>query len=180
MDGVMLEKTGNEAELKPFEGPTSPDAMAEIFIQNSYSGDNEQLWVPLAENRWSRPLCLNVSQGYWVHLTRFRGSGVISCHRHPAPVHGFVMQGSWRYLEHDWVAGPGSYIFEPPGDVHTLVAEDTGEDSITLFHMTGALIYCDEKGNTTGYEDVFTRIEAYRAHYEKIGLGGDYVKNFIR
>lgn len=176
----MLDKPIANPEMKPFTGPISPDALEEIFIQDSYALDDEKMWVPLAENRWSRPLCLNVSQGYWVHLTKFRGSGVISCHRHPAPVHGFVIRGSWRYLEHDWVAGPGSYIFEPPGDVHTLVAEDTGEDSITLFHMTGALLYCDADGNTTGHEDVFTRIEAYRSYYKKIGLGGDYVKNFIR
>jgi 2,4'-dihydroxyacetophenone dioxygenase len=64
--------------------------------------------------------------------------------------------------------------------VHTLVAEDTGENSITLFHMTGALIYCDAEGKTTGHEDVFTRIGAHRAHYEKVGRGADYVKNFIR
>ena len=104
----------------------------------------------------------------------------VSCHRHPAPVHGFVIQGRWHYLEHDWVAGPGSYIFEPPGDVHTLVAEDTGEDSITLFHMTGALINCDADGNTIGYADVFTRIAAYEKHYEEVGFGADYVKQFIR
>lgn len=176
----MLDKTKTNDELKPYEGPISPYALQEIFIQDAFANDDERLWAPLGENRWSRPLCLNASQGYWVHLTKFRGAGVISCHRHPAPVHGFVIQGKWRYLEHDWVAGPGSYIFEPPGDVHTLVAEDTGEDSITLFHMTGALINCDSEGNTTGYADVFTRIEAYTEHFENVGLGADYVKNFIR
>jgi hypothetical protein len=27
---------------------------------------------------------------------------------------------------------------------------------------------------------VFTRIEKYRAHFETVGLGADYVKNFMR
>ena len=132
------------------------------------------------ENRWSRPLCLNASQGYWVHLSKFKGNGVVSCHRHPAPVHGFVIKGTWRYLEHDWVARPGSYVFEPPGDVHTLVNLSGDEESITLFHNTGALIYCDPQGNTKSYADVFTRIDAYRAYFDKIGYGERFVEQFIR
>jgi len=27
---------------------------------------------------------------------------------------------------------------------------------------------------------VFTRIEKYRAHFENVGLGADYVKRFMR
>jgi len=78
------------------------------------------------------------------------------------------------------MATEGSYIFEPPGDIHTLVALPEVEESITLFHNTGALIYCDVDGNTKGYADVFTRIDGYAKHFEKVGLGADYVKNFIR
>ncbi len=53
-------------------------------------------------------------------------------------------------------------------------------ESITLFHNTGALIYCDIDGNTTGYADVFTRIEAYARHFENVGPGRDFVKQFVR
>ena len=98
----------------------------------------------------------------------------------PAPVHGFVIKGSWRYLEHDWVATEGSYLFEPPGEIHTLVVDDDCEEMITLFHNTGALIYCDENGNTIGSTDVFDRIEAARNHFTNVGLGSDYVNQFIR
>lgn len=165
-------------QMIPFQGEISPYALKEIFIADAFAGDDERLWVPMGENRWSRPLCLNASQGYWVHLSKFGGPGIVSCHRHPAPVHGFVIKGSWRYLEHDWVAVAGSYVFEPPGDVHTLVNGE--EESVTLFHNTGALINCDPDGRTTGYADVFTRIEACRKHYAAVGLGADYVERFIR
>ncbi|NDB10250.1 MAG: cupin, partial [Burkholderiaceae bacterium] len=40
--------------------------------------------------------------------------------------------------------------------------------------------YVDPQGNATGYDDVFTRIEKYRAHFENVGLGADYVKRFMR
>jgi hypothetical protein len=44
----------------------------------------------------------------------------------------------------------------------------------------GALIYCDPDGRETGYDDVFTKIEMCRRHFEAVGLGGDYVKRFVR
>lgn len=164
----------------PYTGPNVIGALPEIFIQDAFAEGDPRLWVPLSPDRWSRPLCLNISQGYWVHLTKVKGGGFLSRHRHPAPVHGFVIKGSWKYLEHDWVAGPGSYLFEPPGEIHTLVVDEDCDEMITLFHNTGALIYCDEDGVATGTTDVFDRIDACRKHFEDVGLGADYVDNFIR
>ena len=51
---------------------------------------------------------------------------------------------------------------------------------ITLFHNTGAIIYCDEDGKTTGTTDVFDRVEACRKHFIDVGLGVDFVEQFIR
>jgi len=164
----------------PYSGPKTGNIIPDIFIEDSFSKDDDRLWVPLSPGRWSRPLCYNISQGYWVHLTKVIGGGFLSRHRHPAPVHGFVIKGSWRYLEHDWVAKEGSYLFEPPGEIHTLVVDEDCEEMITLFHNSGALIYCDEDGNTVGTTDVFDRIEAAKKHFIKVGLGEEYVNQFIR
>ncbi len=163
-------------DTSPF--PHLPDATAD-FVTTAIP-DDERLWVPQAENVWFRPLLLNRVNGEWVNLLRVRKSGVLSRHRHPAPVHGYVIQGSWRYLEHDWIARPGSYVFEPPGDVHTLVNEEGTEEMITLFHISGALIYLDEKGETVGYDDVHTKIAMCREHFATVGLGADYVTRFVR
>ncbi|MCA9115057.1 MAG: 2,4'-dihydroxyacetophenone dioxygenase family protein [Planctomycetaceae bacterium] len=142
--------------------------------------DDERVWVPQAENVWFRPLLLNTVAGEWVNLLRVRRSGVLSRHRHPAPVYGYVIRGSWRYLEHDWVAREGDFVFEPPGEVHTLVCDEGVEEMVTLFHVCGALIYCDEEGGAVGYDDVHTKIDLCRRHYEEVGLGADYLKQFIR
>ena len=37
-----------------------------------------------------------------------------------------------------------------------------------------------EQGNTTGYEDVFTKIAMCRRHYAAVGLGADYTDQFVR
>ena len=60
--------------------------------------EDDRLWVPQAENVWFRPLHLNRTSGQWVNLLKVRKSGVLSRHRHPAPVHGYVISGSGRYL----------------------------------------------------------------------------------
>ena len=77
-------------------------------------------------------------------------------------------------------AEQGGFVYEPPGEVHTLVVDEPVEEMITMFNVNGAMIYVDEKGETLGYEDVFTKIQLCRKHYEGIGLGADYVNQFIR
>ena len=109
-----------------------------------------------------------------------RKSGVLSRHRHPQPVHGFVLKGSWHYLEHDWTATEGSYVYETPGETHTLVVEDDVPEMITLFQVNGAMIYVDPDGKVQGYEDVFTKIDLCRKHFSSVGLGESYVDQFLR
>ena len=142
--------------------------------------DDERVWVPQAENVWFRPLFLNTVAGQWCNLLRVRRAGVLSRHRHPSVVFGYVIKGAWRYLEHDWIATAGSFVYEPPGEIHTLVVPDDCAEMITFFNISGAMIYVDESGRQNGYEDVHTKIEMCRAHYAANGLGAGYVDQFIR
>ena len=163
----------------PYQLPFPAEAASEIVVPDVVPED-ERVWVPQAENVWFRPVCLHASQGYWVNLLRVRKSGVLSRHRHPAPVHGYVIRGSWHYLEHDWIATAGSYVFEPPGETHTLVVPEDVPEMITLFHITGAMIYVDPWGKVMAYEDVFSKIEMCRKHYDACGLGSKYLDTLIR
>lgn len=165
--------------MMPYQLGNPSDALAEIVVPKAIPED-ERLWVPQAENVWFRPLCLNRSQGYWMNLLRVRKSGVLSRHRHPNPVHGFVLRGRWRYLEHDWVAEEGSYVFEPPGETHTLVVPEDVVEMITFFQVNGIMYYVDPWGKPLGYEDVFTKIDMCRAHFEAVGLGASFTDQFIR
>ena len=51
---------------------------------------------------------------------------------------------------------------------------------ITLFQVNGVMYYVDPWGEHLGFEDVFTKIDMCRKHYEACGLGRDYVDRFIR
>jgi quercetin dioxygenase-like cupin family protein len=142
--------------------------------------DDERVWVPQAPGVSFRPLLLNTVSGGWCNLLRVRKSGVLSRHRHPMLVIGYVIKGRWRYLEHDWVAEEGSFVYEPPGETHTLVVPDDCPEMVTFFNISGAMIYLDDTGRQIGYEDVFSKIEMCRAHYEDNGLGAQFVEQFIR
>ena len=163
-----------------------PGIQPEIAVQAI--PDDERVWVPQAPGVWFRPLLLNTVTGSWCNLLRVRKSGVLSRHIHPSWVTGYVIKGSWRYLEHDWVAREGAFVYEPPGEIHTLgvdEAVDTGvgravTEMITLFNIHGAMVYVDAQGSTTGYEDVFTKIAMCRKHYAAVGLGEGYVDQFVR
>jgi 2,4'-dihydroxyacetophenone dioxygenase len=157
---------------------THPLAPKDLVVQAIPS--DERVWVPQADHVWFRPLMLNTLGGSWSNLLRVRRAGILSRHRHPAPVFGYVLKGSWRYLEHDWVARTGDFVFEPPGETHTLTVDADVEEMITYFQISGCMYYVDAKGNHTGFEDVFTKIDMCRKHYIASGLGENYVDQFIR
>ena len=163
----------------PYQLPMPQNALPEIVIPSAIPED-DTLWVKQAENVYFRPLCLNASQGYWMNLLKVTKSGVLSRHRHPNAVHGFVLKGRWHYLEHDWEAKEGSYVYEPPGETHTLVVPEDVEEMITFFQVNGIMSYVDPWGKLLGYEDVFTKIDLCRKHFINIGLGENYVDQFIR
>ncbi len=163
----------------PYRHPFPTDIAADIVIPDA-AAEDERHWVLQKPDVWYRPLCFSASQGYYTALLKVRRSRVLSRHRHLAPVHGFVLKGRWHYLEHDWVAEAGGYVYEPPGVTHTLVVPDDVTEMITFFHVAGGMIYVDADGIQTGYADVFTRIEMCRAHFEAVGLGADYVTRFVR
>jgi len=148
---------------------TTPDSAASLFAQLRGEFDAATSAV-VDDASWK------ILRDAWLG----RKSGVLSRHRHPQPVHGYVIKGRWRYLEHDWVAQDGGYVYEAPGETHTLVVDEGVEEMITLFQVNGVMIYVDPDGAVLGYEDVFTKINLCRAHYEKVGLGVDYVDQFIR
>jgi 2,4'-dihydroxyacetophenone dioxygenase len=163
----------------PYQKPQPRYMRPDQVILDGMGTQDPRVWVPLAEHVSVRPLQFNVSAGQYTHILRVTKAGMIARHRHSGGVHAWVFKGRWHYLEHDWVAEEGSYIFEPPGETHTLVVPEGCNEMVTLFQVTGSLMYVDPQGVSTGYDDVFTRLEKARTHYATVGLGEDYVERFI-
>ncbi len=164
-----------------YQKPQPFGMLPDVFLAGALDLDgDERDWVPQSEDVSFKPLILSVSQGFYVNILRVCRAGLLSRHRHSGPVHAFTLRGRWHYLEHDWEATPGDYAFEPPGETHTLVVPDDVDEMATLFHVTGGYTYVDPYGAATGYEDVFTKLENVRRHYERLGLGADYANRLVR
>ena len=150
---------------KPYQGEQPKEALSEIFVPqvfgHTFNGedlDDERLWVPQTDTVSFRPLCFCVSGGYYVNLLRVKGAGLLSRHRHPGPVHGHVLKGKWSYLEHDWTAQEGSYVFEPPGEIHTLVVPEGVDEMVWMETYTIVIELCCNTANLVCSQFVFARL----------------------
>jgi 2,4'-dihydroxyacetophenone dioxygenase len=104
----------------------------------------------------------------------------VNRHYHPHEVFAYTISGKWGYLEHDWTATAGDFIYETPGEGHTLVAYEHPDPMRVFFVVKGPLIWLDEAGEQNGFFDVHHYIALCREHYEKVGLGASFVNTLFR
>jgi 2,4'-dihydroxyacetophenone dioxygenase len=143
-------------------GTTSLDAVVrdyafpDVHIGGS---ESESPWVPFKGNSVAiRHLAFDVRTNMYANVLWVKQGGMLGRHRHRGRVLGYTVEGSWRYLEYDWVARPGSYVQESPGAIHTLVSD---EGMKTIFWLNGSLEFFDEKDNLLETLDVFWFMDHY-------------------
>ena len=135
----------------------------EVETKNVHGADLP--WVPFApysDEVFLKYFRIDPVRGEILVSMRFPPGLELPKHYHTGIVIGHTIRGAWRYLEHDWVATEGSFVYEPPGEIHTLVVDEQvgATEMITFFNIHGAMVYVDDAGHTTGYEDVFSKIAA--------------------
>jgi 2,4'-dihydroxyacetophenone dioxygenase len=136
------------------------DSLLELALPDQAIQSDTIPWVPQGERVWYKPLRFDLANGRWVNLLKVAGQGKVNRHRHSSQVLGYCMQGRWHYPERNWVARQGTFIYEPPGDVHTLVV-DGAEEMVTLFLLEGVIQYLDDDNNVVSQDDVFTKMNRY-------------------
>jgi len=147
-----------------------PESLAALGIPDRAVQSDSIPWVPQGERVWFKPLRFDLRTGRWVNVLKVTGGGRVNRHRHTGgQVLGYVLQGSWRYLEREWVARPGTFVFEPPGDIHTLVVDGAGE-MVTLFLLEGVIQYLDDEDRVIWQDDVYTKLDRYLAFCRREGL----------
>jgi len=166
-------------DLKPIAQVFQPDALPEAYIANAPT-DDERYYVPFTETVSSRPLWISPAQNKWCDILMAKSAGLVNRHYHPHEVFAYTISGKWGYLEHDWTATAGDFVYETPGEGHTLVAYQHKDPMKVFFIVKGPLIWLDEDGNSNGYFDVHQYIAMCRAHYRQVGIGADYVDRLCR
>jgi 2,4'-dihydroxyacetophenone dioxygenase len=166
-------------ELQPIPNVFKAGALPEVYLED-VATDDERYYVPLTETVGTRPLLIQPSQNRWCDVLRATGAGLVNRHYHPHQVFAYTISGRWGYLEHDWVATAGDWVYEAPGESHTLVAYEHPDPMRVTFNVTGPLIWLDEDGQPNGTFDVFDYIALARKHYEEVGLGADLIDGLMR
>jgi 2,4'-dihydroxyacetophenone dioxygenase len=148
-----------EATIKEYSRP-------DVHIIDS---EVESPYVPFKPNVFIRHLAFDVRNNYYVNVLWVKQGGMLGRHRHRGAISACTLEGSWRYLEYDWVAKAGSYVRESPGVTHTLVSDDPNGMK-TMFFMNGSLEFRDDDDNLLETLDVFWFIDHYVSHCRKHGL----------
>lgn len=178
---AMVEKASSEfwRDIPPIPNPFKPYALPEAYIKNA-ADDDIRLYAPFTDTVSSRPLWISPSENRWSDILMATSAGLVNRHYHPHEIFAYTISGKWGYLEHDWTATAGDFVFETPGEGHTLVAFEHQEPMRAFFIVHGPLIWLDEEGKPDGYFDVHDYIAMCEAHYEKVGLGKERVRALIR
>src|SRR6201997_3970446 len=82
--------------------------------------EKDSPWVPFGNNAAIRHLAFDVRHNIFSNILWIKSKGVVGTHKHRGTVVMICLEGSVRYLEYDWVATPGAFIYETPGLTHTL------------------------------------------------------------
>ena len=152
-----------------------PDPFQHVFERRGCQGtfvgpsEKESPWVPFGDNAAIRHLAFDVRNNVYSNILWIKGPGVIGTHYHRGRIVMLCLDGSARYLDSDWVAGPGDFIQEVPGEAHTLVSEHP--QGTKLFGwMQGAIDFYDDQANFVMTADVWWFINHYESYCEEHGI----------
>ncbi len=172
-------KTEFWRDIKPIKDVFKPDSLGDAYMSKIAQGD-ERYWVPVSETVSSKPVWISPQRNMWADILMAKSAGLVNRHYHPHPIWAYTVSGKWGYLEHGWTATAGDFIYESPGEGHTLVAYESPDPMKVFFVVTGPLIWLDDDGAAAGYYDVHDYIAAARAHYDKVGIGAAYIDKLFR
>ncbi|MDD2047558.1 2,4'-dihydroxyacetophenone dioxygenase family protein [Pseudomonas putida] len=130
-------------------------------------------WVPFtpyAENVLLKYFKLDPIRGEWIVMMKAPIDMQLPKHHHTGTVMVYTIEGRWKYKEHDWIAGPGSIVYETAASTHTPEVVSTGSADgyvLTLVHVTGDLAFLDGNDNIVALENWKSGLHRYLAYCEQ-------------
>jgi hypothetical protein len=138
-----------------------------------------RVWIEIEPNVWFRPLFFVMNSGLHGEGLRVRRDGVLVRHRHPSPVHGYVLKGRWRYLEHTRSHRRAPTSSSPGRGAHAHGRRRLRGDADDVRDLRPVL-RIDAADRVVHVEDNIGLIELARERYAANGPGADFVDQFIR
>lgn len=127
--------------------------------------DDSLPWLPLtpyADYVSVKLLSADPLRGEMILVLRASPGIELPRHRTSCATTLYTLQGRWKYLEHDWVAGPGSLVIEPASACHTpQILGDGTDDAILLMVLGGEVQLLDAEDRVIGVESWRTAVARY-------------------
>ncbi len=161
----------------PFKPPPLPSLAPAPLHEAMHLALDDLPFVPVGDGSHIQLLHVDLLQGLWVVRVRFEPGCQIARHYHTGPVFAVTARGRWFYREYpETVNGPGSYLFEPAGSVHTLtVPPDQESDTEVWFAVFGANVNFGADGQVLNILDANAILAGYRALCAANGLSAEKV-----
>jgi pimeloyl-ACP methyl ester carboxylesterase len=137
-------------------------------------------WMPFApysDDIFLKLIKVDPIRGEWTALLKSPPYTELPMHHHSGTVMVWTVAGSWRYKEHSWVAGPGSFVFETAASRHTPVTVGD-EEVITLNIVQGDWNVMSPEGAVLAIENWKSMVDRYANFCKSRGIEAVDVTNF--
>jgi len=156
----------NQRQIALHRAPTS---MPTVPICASRVGtvlvDDESVpWVPLAplsDKAQIKYLRLDPVRGEIIALVRLAAGARLPRHHHSGSVIVYTLEGRWKYLESDWIAGPGSMVFDSAASAHTPQVVGNGAPATTLNIIMGDVTFYSGDNEVLAIENWKSSLQRY-------------------
>lgn len=142
-------------------------------VQTSVIDDESLPWVPFApysNDVFLKYFKLDPIRGETIVLMKVPAGVELPRHHHSGTVIVYTIEGRWKYKEHDWIAGPGSVVFETAASSHTPQAVSKDGHVVVLNIIVGDLVFLSEDGQMLATENWRTGLQRYLAYCEQAGI----------
>lgn len=134
-------------------------------------------FTPYTDEAFLKLLKVNPVTGEWITLLKIPGYMQLPKHHHSGTVIVYTISGSWRYLEHDWIATQGSLVCETAGTQHTPAG--VGDDEVcTLNIVMGDWNLIGPEGQVLAIENWKTMMQRYLDFCRANGIEAQDVSSF--
>ena len=140
---------------------TNPKELAQTPLAAGFVDPAQLPWVDIGIGIHFKVVSCCNKTGRYTLLSKYPPGTQLPSHRHSGQVTAVTLQGKWKYLEHDFIATPGTIAYETANSNHTLKVLDDSEEMILLAIVEGSLITYDDEGNIWAIDDAQTHLLRY-------------------
>ncbi|GAA3249897.1 hypothetical protein GCM10017691_61280 [Pseudonocardia petroleophila] len=137
--------------------------LPDLTTEPSHFAADSRHWhpfTPYSDEVHLKVFTADVARNETAVMLRAEAGAQLGVHDHFGRVLAYTLRGRWSYAEHDWVSGPGDFVYEVANSQHTLVA-DPAEDIEMFIYVEGPIHFLGADGEIVGIETARTFADRY-------------------